>query len=226
MNHWYNALAAGAGASVLVLALASGRQSDERRTADAGSGVSKERCDQILASWPAEARKAAEKVIEKYGPPQEVTEGLLCWKDTGPWKKTLVHREEVQHDFPMPHKDVLEQFVDYRVPVDMFSEIARYDGSVVCKRTNGEISARCDKEEMNFLAINLTNDIVNRKKTVEDARAYFARAAKAFMNGEKDPYTQGFRSDGIVRATEAGSSRRGTADPDQPFKDPVKSGDK
>jgi len=46
----------------------------------------------------------------------------------------------------MPHKDVLEQFVNRNVPVEKFKELAQYDGSVIVERTKGEISARCDKE--------------------------------------------------------------------------------
>ncbi|MEX2153654.1 MAG: hypothetical protein WD825_09970 [Gemmatimonadaceae bacterium] len=56
------------------------------------------------------------------------------------------------HSFPKPHTDLLEQFIDYRVPVDKYDELAAYDGSVIVERTKGEISARCDKEAMNFLA--------------------------------------------------------------------------
>jgi hypothetical protein len=30
----------------------------------------------------------------------------------------VLYRDEVPHNFPKPHTDVLEQFIDYRVPVD------------------------------------------------------------------------------------------------------------
>ena len=39
-------------------------------------------------------------------------------------------------------------------------DLARFDGSVIVERTRGEIGARCDKEEMNYLALNLAHDIV------------------------------------------------------------------
>ena len=69
------------------------------------------------------------------------------------------------------------------------------------------MSARCDKEEMNYLALNLANDIVTGKRSVEDARAFYAKTAKAFKNGEKHPYTRRlqFKVDGS-----------GTADRDEP----------
>jgi hypothetical protein len=40
--------------------------------------------------------------------------------NTGLWKRTIVYRDEVPHNFPKPHTDVLEQFVDYKVPVGKF----------------------------------------------------------------------------------------------------------
>lgn len=54
--------------------------------------------------------------------------------------------EEIDHSFPMPHKDVLLQVINYRVPPDKFDDLAEYDGSVIVERTKGEIAARCDGE--------------------------------------------------------------------------------
>src|SRR5687767_15964910 len=115
---------------------------------------------------------------------------MVMWHGNGSWKHTIVHRDEIAHDFPKPHTDFVEQFIDYRVPVDKFDELAQYDGSVIVERTKGEISARCDKEPMNFLALNLANDIVVGRRSVEDARRFYAETAAAFMRGEKLPYVQ------------------------------------
>lgn len=115
---------------------------------------------------------------------------MLVWHNNGPWKKTIIHKEPVQHNFPMQHLDLLEQFVDYSVPADKYDELAQYDGSVVVARTVGKISARCDKEEANFLALNLANDISLGKKSVEEARTYYPRAIKEMMHGKMDPYLQ------------------------------------
>jgi hypothetical protein len=159
----------------------------------------------VISSWPETAQKAAKMTIQQYGQPTEITPTHLVWENNGPWKRTIVYKEEVAHDFPMPHKDVLEQFVDYRVPADKFDELAEYDGSVIAERTKGEISARCDKEPMNFLALNLANDIVNGKRSVDDARKSYADNVKRFMKGEKPGYTQKLQFN-ITRAA---------ADPDE-----------
>jgi hypothetical protein len=64
------------------------------------------------------------------------------------------------HNFPAPHTDSVESFIDYRVPVQKFTPLAEFDGSVIAERTAGEVSARCHDEQANFLALNLRDDIV------------------------------------------------------------------
>ncbi len=161
----------------------------------------------LIAAWPEASRMAAMDMMRKYGPPQEVTASMLLWRNNGPWKWTKVSRDTIPHSFPMPHPDLLEQAIAYQVPLGKYDDLARYDGSVVAERTKGEISARCDKEGANFLAINLANDVATGRRGVADARAYYARAIKQFMSsGRMDPYMQGLRF-----------SRPGgaTADPDR-----------
>ncbi|MEP6887880.1 MAG: hypothetical protein ABI945_06110 [Nitrospirales bacterium] len=54
------------------------------------------------------------------------------------------------------------------------------------------MAARCDMEEANFLALNLVNDIVTRKKTVAEARVFYAKAMREMTHPE---YKQGFLFD-------------------------------
>ena len=163
--------------------------------------------DEIVSAWPDVSREVAATVMEKHGPPNEATASLLIWHNNGPWKRTILNRDAVPHDFPMPHPDLLEQFIDYRVPPDMFDELDKYDGSVIVERTKGEMSARCDAEAANFLAINLANDVATGQRTVEEARTFYAETMMAFKNGQSDPYVEGFQFE-----VPAG----GTNDPDQP----------
>ncbi|MEX2111094.1 MAG: hypothetical protein WD802_10850 [Gemmatimonadaceae bacterium] len=161
----------------------------------------------MIAGWPETPRMVAKEMIEKYGPPDETTASMLIWHDNGPWKRTIVYREEVPHAFPKQHTDLLEQFVDYRVRPALFDELAEYDGSVIVERTKGEMSARCDKEAMNFLALNLANDIVAGRRTVADARRVYAETAKAFMTGNQtSAYVTGLQF----------RPMSGAADPDTP----------
>ena len=159
-------------------------------TAARAQAVGPEQAEQIIQDWPETATMAAKAMIEKYGAPAEATPSLLIWYKNGPWKRTVVYKEEIDHDFPMPHKDVLEQFIDYEVPPDYFDDLAHYDGSVIVERTKGEISARCDKEGANFLALNLANDIVKGSKSVEEARQAYGEAMMQMMQGNPPESTQ------------------------------------
>ena len=67
------------------------------------------------------------------------------------------------------HPDVLEQAIDYQVPPDKFDKLAQYHGSGNVERSKGEISAHCDKEGANFLAINLTHEIVIDQHDLDSA---------------------------------------------------------
>lgn len=160
----------------------------------------------LIADWPETSRMAADAMIEQYGAPDGVTPEMIIWRDTGPWTHTIVYSEPVQHDFPMPHEDVLEQFIYYDVPADMFDELAEYDGSVMVERTKGVISARCDKEAANFLAINLAHDIVRGDKSVDEARREYGETIQALTAGESPEYTTGLVFD---------VSDEGTGDPDE-----------
>ncbi|MFN2431625.1 MAG: hypothetical protein ABR599_02185 [Gemmatimonadota bacterium] len=132
--------------------------------------------DRIIAGWLAKPQQVARQLISQYGQPQEATAMRLVWHGNGPWKRTVLVNQEIPHNFPIPHPDMLEQVIDYRVPPEKFDELAAYDGSVIVERTKGEISARCDKEMANFLALNLANDIVEGEKSVDEARRFYAEA--------------------------------------------------
>jgi hypothetical protein len=133
-------------------------------------------------------------MIEKYGQPQEITTNRLVWHNNGPWKHSVLVNEEIPHDFPMPHKDALYQAISYKIDPDKADEILQYDGSIILERTKGEIAARCDKEDANFLAINLANDVATGRRSVEDARKFYADTMMAFMKqNKKNEYLEGFR---------------------------------
>lgn len=173
------------------------------------SNRSQSQAQAVIANWPQTPQRAAREMIEKYGQPDVVSPTMLVWHNNSPWVRTVVFRETIKHDFPMPHEDCLEQFINYRVPVDKFDDLARYDGSVMCERTAGWLSARCDKEAANFLALNLAHDIITGEKTVEEARQEYARTITAFMNGERPAIMQQLQFD--VKAGPSG-------DPDQPMR--------
>jgi hypothetical protein len=149
-----------------------------------------EKAEDAIQDWKPQTKELAKQLISKYGDPQEVTAQRLIWHNNGPWQQTELVNEEILHNFPTQHMDVLKQTVFLKVPNDKLVALAEYDGSVIVDQTSGRISARCGKEEMNFLALNLAHDIISGKKSAAEARAFYAKTVTAFMDGQKDPYTQ------------------------------------
>ncbi len=154
--------------------------------------VARQDVENIIRNWPAIPRRIAEDMLEKYGEPNDACAGALTWYSTSPWKKTVVLRDEVPHDFPIPHMDVLKQSISYAVPVEKVGELAEFNGSLLIDRTAGEVAARCDSEARNFLIINLMNDIVKDKISAKDARKKFADETMAHMMHQTAPYTHKF----------------------------------
>lgn len=171
--------------ALAVGALASSRNTQTAPPQSAGHPTA----EQIIAAWKSKPQEVARKMLAKYGQPHEATAARLIWHGNGPWKRTELVNEEIPHLFPKPHHDMLFQAISYRVPPDKFDELAAYDGSVIVERTKGELAARCDMEEANFLAVNLAHDIVTGKKGVEAARKFYAEAMREMKHPE---YKQGF----------------------------------
>ncbi|MFL5766849.1 MAG: hypothetical protein ACJ758_03275 [Actinomycetota bacterium] len=147
----------------------------------------------IIESWPEQAREPARLVIDAYGEPHEATDSKLIWHRVGPWKRVVATRTYFQHNFPAPHEDSVESFVDYRVPPELFTPLAQFDGSVIVERTAGEVSARCHDEEANKLALNLMHDIVTGAKDVSEARSYYAKEFTDYRRKLPTPYMEELR---------------------------------
>ena len=159
-----------------------------------------------LDDWPNESRDAARLVMLTYGHPDEATDTQLIWYDPGPWKLIVATKQFFEHKFPAPHFDSVKCVMDYRVPVEKFTAIAAFDGSVICDRTAGEVSARCQDEQANFLALNLLHDIVTGSSDVTEARKRYAKEFLDYRRRKPTPYMERLRFD---RGTDE------TADPDR-----------
>ena len=147
----------------------------------------------VAQGWPAESRRAAQVLATRYGEPTEACHSTLTWDGPGRWKRIVAHRQPGQHNFPGPHGDRIECFIDFHVPPWRVTDLVRFDGSIVVCRTLGEVSARCHDEETNFLALNLAHDIISGKRSVDDARRYFAHEFLEYLKGTSTPYTNGLR---------------------------------
>lgn len=196
--------------SALMIMTACGHKKDEKKkekeepVAAYSMPVTDEGLTKMTEDWPETSRAAINSLKEKYGLPASVSENMVVWENTAPFKRSVVTKEQIDHQFPMQHTDVLMQTVDYRVPLDKVAPLAKFDGSLIVDRTKGEISARNEKQEMNILAMNLADKIVRGEVTVEQARREYSKNAEAFAAGTSNPIVSN------LNFTSSGN----TADPD------------
>jgi len=167
--------------------------SGEESAPGARSRVAQGDVDALIENWPAAPEKQAQDMLNQYGLPNEATPTLLIWHDSGPWKRTILTSDETAHEFPTPHTDFISQTINYDVPVEKLPELARFDGSLIVYRTAGQVTASCDNEAANFLAMNVMHDIVQGKLTAEEARKEFGEQQAAWLMNREAPYTEGIR---------------------------------
>ena len=168
--------------------------------------LSEAEAEAIVADWPAGPSAMARQMIKQYGPPNEGTPVRLIWYRNGPWKRTEVIRDEIVHNFPASHTDYITNWIDYPVPVELMTELTRYDGSCLLDRTAGEAGARCDSEAANFITLNIMHEIVTGQRTVEEGRHFYAEQMSAYMLGRPAPYAERLLFD---------PPNGGTMDPDE-----------
>lgn len=156
----------------------------------ASQSVPLAQAEAIIASWPDAPQRGARQMLETHGAPNEATPTKLFWYRRGPWKRILATSDVVTHNFPAPHSDYLTHWIDYKVPVEMFDAIGRYDGSCMVDRTAGEAGARCDSEAANTITLNFMHEIVTGRMTVEEARKGYAESMMAYTMGRSAPYAE------------------------------------
>lgn len=164
----------------------------------------KESVEALTRDWAKTPRQVVQTVMGNYGPPDEATESLLIWhrngRGSGAWRGRsrwgIGSRGHTRTSWNRPSTTAFRSTSTASWPVT---------GSVIPERTKGEVSAPCEGEELNFLALNLANDICTGAIDAEKARIRCSEIKSAFSNGEEHPYTQGLQFD---------VPQGGTADPD------------
>jgi|CXWL01.1.fsa_nt_gi hypothetical protein len=165
--------------------------------------------DSIIANWPKDVKAQAAMLIERYGKPSTVDAMELSWNNNGPWKKTVLHRDGFTQSMLGRDRDHLEQTIVYKVPEDKIADLQRFDKRLEVDQAAGELTSHADSESMNYLALNLANDIVTGQRNVQAARTFYQRVKMFEKVGKTSPYLNGF-----VFALD-GSGKTGATDSDK-----------
>ena len=143
----------------------------------------------VIESWPAVSAAAARAVIARYGVPDEVAPDRLAWIENRPWRRTVVRRM-APLDADAEDRGVIEQAVDYRLTPRQASALKAFDPRLVYDRGARELGSRSEREAVNFLRLNLANDIVSGRMTPDQARALYAQVLRLEGAGKSSSYLQ------------------------------------
>lgn len=148
--------------------------------------------DTVVANWPPQSKLAARRLIEQYGVPDAVRSDQLVWRNNGQWKRTVV-RDVTPPYVQAEDLGVVEQTIEYPLTAFQAAELAAFDRRLDYDSFRRELSARSDREEVNYLRLNLANDIVNRRMTPEQAQSAYARTLALEAAGKTSTYMQALR---------------------------------
>ena len=144
----------------------------------------------VIRNWPERPRGAARALIAKYGEPSRFDDNDLVWLKNGPWSKTVVYRKAPQgrlHD-----KDILVQSIAYDVPEKKVAELRRFDSRIKFDKASGELSSSAENESLNYLALNLADEIVADKRSPDEARDLYRKTVTLTESGKSSAYADGF----------------------------------
>ena len=131
--------------------------------------------------WAPAARAAALEMIERYGPPQEISSFELRWDGPSPWRRIVIQNEP---------QSPLEEVAAYPFPEDKAFALERFPHGLRVYPEEGALGARNRSEALNFLSLNLADDIATGRTTPEDANRIFVRTVRLRESGKSSPYTE------------------------------------
>lgn len=160
----------------------------------------------LTQGWPQSSVVAAKEMVSKHGEPTEVTQDSLIWRNAPPFKRIIVHKEVYSSRFPLLHQNSVEHVVDYKAPANEVRDMWNYNGSVVLDRVRGEMAAGGENEPMNILSLNLSNEVLQGKRSPESARIQHGKETLSFLNGNKTASTQALSFGNQINTADSGET--------------------
>jgi hypothetical protein len=145
----------------------------------------------IISGWSRSSQATAAKLIEEYGPPDGISLAGLGWKGKGRWKRIVLC--DANEDYVAEHgsADDLEQTVAYNLPRGSRAAVAAFSRSVVVSADGAELSARSGSEGLNFLALNLADQVARGVRDPRGARRFYRKTVRLAAAGKTSRYMQG-----------------------------------
>ena len=144
----------------------------------------------VVHLWAEPSATAARKLLAEYKLPDDVTLNHITWYDRGYWKRTVVWNQKPVYR-SLRDLYVMEQTIDYPLTTAQAAQLLAFRDCLTVDLANGELSSRSDREELNYLALNLADEIVRGSQTVAQARASYDRILSLAASGKVSPYLTG-----------------------------------
>jgi hypothetical protein len=148
------------------------------------------RADEAIRSWSPVSALAARRLFDKYGAPDEVSPGFIAWDSCSPWSRTVVHDVSLR-PASVEEEDVVEQTLDYPLKPEQLGALASFDRRLSYNERTDQLSVLSGSEELNFLRMNLADDVAAGRTSPEQARARFRRTVELSQAGKDSPDLHG-----------------------------------
>ena len=145
-----------------------------------------------ITTWFEAPRLMTELMMERYGPPDDLTPGVATWYERGRWKRITVRGEA--------HEGYLEQTVGYRPRPEAISSLRAFDHGVRLDPAREELTAASNLESLNYLALNMANEVALGKRTARNAQEFFVKTAKLASSGKSSAYLEKLQFEPYLRS--------------------------
>lgn len=145
--------------------------------------------NRVVDRWSGPSAAAGAILLDQYGVPDDVTPNKLTWRGRGGWKRTVVFNRRPVYRTPADLA-VMEQTVDYPLDLMQAVRLLAFSDNLVIDLARGELSSRGGHESINFLRLNLADEIARGVTTVPDAQAAYRRIIALSAAGKSSPYLE------------------------------------
>lgn len=144
----------------------------------------------VVNRWQEPSAVAGRQLLDEYGTPDDVSPRRLTWNHRGAWKRTEVWNRKPVYLSPIDLA-VMKQTVDYQLTSQQAGELLAFSDGLEIDLTRGELSSRSSREDINYLTLNLADEIIRGDKTVAQAQNEFMRQLRLAASGKVSPYMTG-----------------------------------
>ncbi len=143
----------------------------------------------VVNRWSTPSAAVGRKLLDQYGLPDDVTINQLTWDRRNGWKRIVVwNRAPIYRS--TADLAVMKHTVAYRLDLKQTAQLLAFNENLEIDLSRGELSSRTGQEGLNYLTVNLADEIVRGLKTVPQAQAAYSRIVALTAAGKSSPYTE------------------------------------